>query len=637
MFLVELVMQGVRGFRELARLRFQSGFNLVIAGNESGKTTAVDSMQRLLFPSNQTGLFETLVSRHSPEASRAALVMCSDDGAYYRIIQDFSKRAVNLSKYNTTGKDFSLLHKDWDNAAQFMAGLIAGISEEDYASIYILTRERPAAQSGMSAPSAAAAAPRAAPARPAPSSGGKAEASRARLAELREMLRKAEEAADVEYKYQSAKLAQAETRKKLDSFDELEQKKVEMESTLDSLKGCDGMPEDLSELIEAHEQRQGRKLAEADELQRQIEGLKTQLTEVSTVNLATNKLFLSGVALGIPSVIIGGFVLTGEEAYYILVGGLLLSLVLMAGAWYNGLRKNIQRKNVFKEAEDLEKELAELEKRFQQEGATIMACMRSAGASSPGELKEKADNYRYFLSLRDDLEEQRQRIFGDLTPEILQQQYRQQQQEVMDLEKAAQAVAQYNVDTYSLRQDIERLDSEASTASAELSWDYSEEPRESPADFSGLAAFGSRRGFLTELGIASRVGGIEMETLVPAVEAAAQRNLAAVTAGKYIRIEADQEGDPVVHAKDDSVVNYPELSHGTKGLIYFCLRTGLVEALAGKRRLPFILDDPLANFDPMRQKAACQILRALGTKTQVVLLTSNPALKAEGDVTAELK
>ncbi len=55
MFLVELVMQGVRGFREPARLRFQSGFNLVIAGNESGKTTAVDTMQRLLFPTSQTG------------------------------------------------------------------------------------------------------------------------------------------------------------------------------------------------------------------------------------------------------------------------------------------------------------------------------------------------------------------------------------------------------------------------------------------------------------------------------------------------------------------------------------------------------------------------------------------------------
>lgn len=85
------------------------------------------------------------------------------------------------------------------------------------------------------------------------------------------------------------------------------------------------------------------------------------------------------------------------------------------------------------------------------------------------------------------------------------------------------------------------------------------------------------------------------------------------------------------------MVRYEELSHGTRDLIYFCLRTGLVEALAGKRRLPFILDDPFAGLDPVRQQAASQVLRSLGMKTQVILFSSNPALKAEGDADAELK
>ncbi len=106
MFLVELVMQGVRGIRELARLRFQRGFNFVAAGNESGKTSSVDSMLRLLFPSNQSGFTESFLSKYTPDASRAALVVFSDDQTYYRVIQDFSKRAVNLSKYNGTTKEF---------------------------------------------------------------------------------------------------------------------------------------------------------------------------------------------------------------------------------------------------------------------------------------------------------------------------------------------------------------------------------------------------------------------------------------------------------------------------------------------------------------------------------------------------
>jgi uncharacterized protein YhaN len=340
--------------------------------------------------------------------------------------------------------------------------------------------------------------------------------------------------------------------------------------------------------------------------------------------------------VGALSILAGVFVLT-EDLAVLFHAGILLSLILMAAAWYRGSRKNVQRKKLLQEEDDLKKDLAELEKRFQQEGATVAAYMRSTGASTPAELKEKAGNYRHFLSLRADLEEQRLRSFEGLTPEILRQQYEHQQQAVVVLEKAAQAVAGNNIDTYSIRQDIERLDSQAATASAGVSWDFGAEAQELTADFADFPATRSHGGFLTELSIASRVGGIEMETLVPAVEAAAQRNLIAVTAGKYVRIEAGHEGDPIVHAKDDSVVAYQELSHGTRSLIYFCLRAGLVEALAGKRRLPFILDDPLADLDPARQKAACQVLRALGAKTQVILFTSNPALRAAGDAAAELK
>ncbi len=230
MFLVELVLQGVRGTRELARLRFRDGFNIVSAGNESGKTTAVDAIERLLFPSARTGLLESLVSRHTPDASRAALVLYSDDGAYYRIIQDFSKQAVNLSKYNAGTKDFTLLHKDWDSAVQFMAGITTGISEEDFAKLFFFRRDYYAGHAG--ATPASAAPPHARPARPAAPAKGKTAANQAKLAELRESLRKAEEAADAEYKAQSSQLALDEIRKKIAALEESEQRKDEFDQTL---------------------------------------------------------------------------------------------------------------------------------------------------------------------------------------------------------------------------------------------------------------------------------------------------------------------------------------------------------------------------------------------------------------------
>ncbi len=627
MFLVELVMQGVRGIRELARLRFQSGFNIVPAGNESGKTTAVDTVQRLLFPSSQAGPMEMLVSKQTPGASRAALVVCSDDGAYFRVIQDFVKHAVNLSQYNAASKEFNLVHKDWGSAASFMGSLTAAMSEEDYSTVFVLRREQFAdrSSSGASAP----ATPKTLGVKPAPPA-AKTRAAQARLAELRETLRKAEEAADADYRYQSAKLALEEIRKKSAALGELDGKRAEIEATLTELKGCEALPENLTELVDEHERRRTQKAIDADDLNKELEGLRTQLAGIPSVNVVTDKLFILGAVLGILSIVAGVFVLTAEYAPYFPVG-LVLSLILMATAWYNSSRKNAQRRAVQKDGEAVEKELADLERKFAQDGATVNAYMRSVGASTLGDLKEKSENYRYFSSLLKESEEGRRRILGDLTPEILQQQFAKQQAEALELEQATRAVAQYAVDTYSIRQDIERLESESQHT--EAARDFGGVGEELPTDFSPSA----HGGFPEELVIAGRIGGIELGTLVPAVEAAAQRNLSTATGGKYVRIELGHDGPPVVHAKDDTVLNFAELSHGTKALIYFCFRTGLVEALVGKRQLPFILDDALAGFDPARQQAACQILRALGAKTQVILFTSNPALKAAGDVAAELK
>ncbi len=634
MFLVELVMQGIRGFRELARLRFQSGFNFVAAGNEAGKTTAVETTKRLLFPSSQPGPMDALVSRQKPDASRGALVLFSGDGAYYRIIQDFSKQAVNLSKYDPGKKEFALLHKDWNDAEAFMATLTTGMSEEDFSKIFILKRDHYADRSAQPA-SAPVLAPRTQPAKPIGSPVRQPVADQARLAELREALKKAEDAADAEYRAQSAKIALDEIRKKLASIEDIDQKKKELDAKLDELKACATLPQNLHELVETHERLHGQRLVETEDLNKQMEGLRIQLAGIPSVNLVTDKLFIGGIVLGVISIAAGVFLLTEEYKHFFPLG-VLLAAGLMAAAWYNGSRKNVRRSSLAKELDGLEKDRNDLEKRKDQEDASLYASMKAVGASTPGDLKEKADNYRYFSSLRADIEEQRLRLVNDADPEALQQEYNKRQQEALDLEKAARAVAQYNVDTYAIRQDIERI--EGSALPSEPSWDFTAEMPDLTADFSAPPASGKQGGFTVELEVASRIGGIELETLVPAVEAAAQRNLIAITNGKYVRVDMGQNGGPpLVHAKNDSVIRFEDQSHGTRDLVYFCLRIGLIEALVGKLRMPVLLDDPLAGFDFARQKAAYQVLRSLGSKTQVLLFSSNAALKTEGDVFSELK
>ncbi len=635
MFLVELVMQGVRGIREVARLRFQSGFNFVAAGNESGKTASVDTVLRLLFPRNTPGLMDALLSKRTQEASRAALVAFSDDGAYYRLIEDFSKRAVNLSKYNGATKDFAVLYKDWDNTVQFMTRLTAGTTEEEYNRLFIFRREHYAGWSGPTLPPVVPVL-RAGPDKPGAPERGKAGERDARLAELREALRKAEEAADADYRLQSAKLRLDEIKGKLDGIEEISHRYADIDANLESLKGCETLPQNILHLIDEHEQRQSQKMADSDKLTKEIDGLQLQLDTTPPVKLVTDKLFILGATLGALSFLAGLLAVFPAEYENFFPLGILIALALVVVAWYQGSRRSAERKMITKEIEGLQAELAELEKSFEHGGAAISACMKATGSSTAAELKDKAENYRHFVYLREGIDEQRKRLLGDLRPGDLQAEYGRQQEDVLELEKAARAVAQYAVDPYAIRQDIERLEMESQSGAPTDSGFGPQGHSPAPGLAAPVTAAG-QPGFLAELRIASRIGGIEMETLIPAVEAAAQRNLLTITGGRYVRIEAAREGDPIVHAKDDSPVNFSELSHGTRDAIYFCLRTGLVEAIAGKRRLPFILDDPFGGFDPARQRAACQILRALGAKTQVLLYASNPALKAAGDAAAELK
>ncbi len=622
MFLVELVLQGVRGFQQLVRLRFQGGFNLIAAGSEAGKTTSADAVVRLLFPINDPAKMASLVSRAVPDASRGALVVFCDDSAYYRVIQDFSRQAVNLSRYDASTREFTLEHKDWQSTARFFAGQLPDVSEEDYSRLFVFRREACAGRTDALLP---ASGPASAPVR--------AAAESPKLKELRETLRKAEEAADAEYKADAARIGLSEISKRLERLSDSEKQIDELEAHLADLKACETLPENLTELISNHEQEQNQKRAKLDEVEKDIEGLTMQRDSMPTASVMMDKFFIAGAALVALSLVAGLFLLSDDQSFFFPIG--ILGGLLLAGAgWYNSSRLNAQRREVQKEVDGLVEERAGIERRFQEGGAAILKFMKATGSSSAGELKEKADTYRRTQGMIRDLREQQRHLFNGQSLGQLQEEHARQREEVAALELAAKALARYAVDTYSIRQEIDRLSGDASPAAGP-------DLGSGVADTGGFAApaapAGAALNVLTDIAAASRLSGIETDTLTPAVESAAQRNLATVSAGKYVKIEVGPDGQPLLHDRNGSVVSYASLSHSTRDMACFCLRAGLVEAIAGKRRLPFVLDDPFTGMDLARQQAACNVLRVLGAKTQVILFTSNPALKAQGDVFAELK
>ena len=112
----------------------------------------------------------------------------------------------------------------------------------------------------------------------------------------------------------------------------------------------------------------------------------------------------------------------------------------------------------------------------------------------------------------------------------------------------------------------------------------------------------------------------------PAVLAEASGRFHQVTAGRYVQIEQDPDGNSLGIVDRDHGRKHPEqLSRGTAEQLYLCLRLALAQEFGRQRcPLPVVMDDVLVNFDPDRTQAMAQALADFAGANQVLLFTCHP-------------
>jgi exonuclease SbcC len=67
------------------------------------------------------------------------------------------------------------------------------------------------------------------------------------------------------------------------------------------------------------------------------------------------------------------------------------------------------------------------------------------------------------------------------------------------------------------------------------------------------------------------------------------------------------------------------LSHGTLDVLSLAVRVGMAEYYLNGREGFFLMDDPLVNMDPERQRAAVDCLREFAGRKQTIILTCHPS------------
>ncbi|MGI9187563.1 MAG: AAA family ATPase [Gaiellales bacterium] len=78
--------------------------------------------------------------------------------------------------------------------------------------------------------------------------------------------------------------------------------------------------------------------------------------------------------------------------------------------------------------------------------------------------------------------------------------------------------------------------------------------------------------------------------------------------------------------RDGARTPFSELSEGTVGLVYLCLRTGLVDEMRddGGPELPVLMDDVLTHLDPERRAGGAAVIADLARRHQVLYFTCHP-------------
>lgn len=75
----------------------------------------------------------------------------------------------------------------------------------------------------------------------------------------------------------------------------------------------------------------------------------------------------------------------------------------------------------------------------------------------------------------------------------------------------------------------------------------------------------------------------------------------------------------------DRTLDVSMLSHGTLDVLALAVRVGMAEYYLDGKDGFFLMDDPLVNLDPERQKAAAGCLRQFAGRRQTVILTCHPS------------
>lgn len=597
--ITECVLHGFKGFAEPFALHLKPGLNLIVGGNESGKSTLCEGILSALFASPTSSAF---LNQSHPEVCRILLCF-SDPRERFRIVKDFIRHSAVLSTWDPAEAKFVPTTQDLSRIAGLLTKVLGGASEAVYQTLCVLqppTRTLIALTPEFTPPvhSTSGAIP----------SRSSQEKQQDRLQQLKGYLQTYRRIQETELLLDSLRTQFDESRASLQSLVTLEEERrttreaLERYQPLTSLATPSLLPQ-ITEYRKALEAREG----DVRELQGKIEEGQARLALIPSTPLVRDRLFL-----------IGGGVLTlalvAAQFFPFVGAGIFIGLGCIAASLIQYLSLSQKRDKIRRGLLALEHQMNKgLEHRISRQFQSLLDLLPRTGCQDVSELATRLQRRDALAEKLSRLDRKIAEVSAGIDPVDMEGK-KTQLEEAIQVAEGELGSLGYVPEPADVQREIEELERGAVPPGRPAP--VSRERPSQPVD--------------TLLTTLERFLGGLSSSLLSAIEEQASTIIGEITAGRYTQIRrTPEDGLRLVLTGNQGERSLQEASDGTQDQAMLAWHLALLTATPQLSAVPLLLDNPFIRMDGERRKRLLPFLQSLARTHQVILFSHTVWIPAE--------
>lgn len=618
MHVLELVVQGVRGFAASSRASLKPGYIVLKPGAAAAPPLCILA-SALLYPDG--GADAALLAPGQKSGAKASLTFAGNDQVTYRVMRELGGRCL-LQRQAKGATAFEKLSDDLAEVSETIRAQ-AGLPDKDtFEQLFTLTPAQLPSKRPKGKPQ-----PRAAPAAPvsaAAATDPAVAAARARLAELENEQKLTEEVAKLQYRADALAGELFELEHKLKDAERVRSGLSEAEAALRVAPTPErlGLPMDIVARAEKYQTAASRR----DEALARLtaEGEQEEHLGGRAEPLIANQKFWAAIGAGVLCLVIG-LAMKGPARYLAFLDIPAFGFAaFLALRYVDGLQGS---EEVGRRAEKRAAREKKIRDDFEAEAKPVRAAMHALGVDNPMDLIEQLSRKDAYQQRVDQLKEELAALEQD--PEYVQaaEQYKTLKDESESINTQLQERNSFIRD----QRDIEGDIAEAKDALVDALRAAGPGGRAASRGGTGETAEDPMPGLLS---FATGLFNMEVPALQALMKDRCAQYVSALTDRRFLSMELDASGRATLVGTGKKVAA-GDAPAKDLDLCYLSLRLTLIEKYATRSKVPVLMEDSLG-VDEAKLSLFSRMLKHLGTLTQVIHASGHNAFGAVADLSASV-